>query len=270
VEERLRQAVLAEPHSPAPRLVYADWLEENGSPLAVSVRAEAELVALPGRYALPAEQLRPFVERLLQVVRSNAGVVLGGWEHAPTLARLRAKMEQLRAADVNCELIGSSLPRYRLLPPLAEAELLERELELGCLLPSEYRAFVLRVCNGVMGPGDGLQSCDLSEGLEYLALPCPLDDGDAEIALTAMRTGNLADLHDLPFSPIGTLDLATHGGGGLSYLVLSGQQRGKVWASGPEGSSPAFDFSDYTPHGSFSWYEAWLDEPGWLPRKARG
>lgn len=44
-------AILAAPHDPSPRLIYADWLEEQGDPTAQAqaeyLRAECELDALP-------------------------------------------------------------------------------------------------------------------------------------------------------------------------------------------------------------------------------
>jgi len=45
------KAILAAPHDPAPRLVYSDWLEEQGDPTALAraeyLRVECEMDALP-------------------------------------------------------------------------------------------------------------------------------------------------------------------------------------------------------------------------------
>jgi uncharacterized protein (TIGR02996 family) len=254
VDESLLQAILAEPQARAPRLVYADWLEDHGDPLADYVRAECDLITLP-----PGDRtFGKAIDRLEEVVRS-AGTVQGGWEHVLTLDRLLAKMERQRGQDPECKLFGARGHKYVLVPPLAEADLLALERRLGFLLPAEYRAFLLRVCNGKMGPSYGLESIDLAADIGKLTQPCPLTDADAAAALKAMQTGDMDELPDLDHGLQGTLFLANHGGGGYSFLVLSGQQRGKVWAGG-DFIAPDFDFGDLTPHGFFSWYEGWLDD----------
>src|SRR5262249_5726431 len=184
-EASLLQAIRDAPEDNAPRLVYADWLEAHGSLLAGYVRAECEVLALP-----PGDRrFGKRIDALEQIVRS-AGTVLGGWQHGETLGRLRAKMERLRRQDTRCKLFGANAHQYRLVPALDEAELLRMERRLGFLLPAEYRAFVLRVCNGVMGPSYGLESLRLAADPAKLAAPCPLTDADAEAALKAMRSGD--------------------------------------------------------------------------------
>jgi uncharacterized protein (TIGR02996 family) len=240
-EMGLLEAISADPLSPVPRLVYADWLDDRGSALAPYVRAECGLISLP-----PGDRRFPgSLDRLEQIVRST-GMTLGGWEHTPILERLKGKMERRRDRDPNCEKHGSQMHQYRLAPPLAEAELLGLERRLGFLLPSEYRAFVLRVCNGPIGPGYRL------EPLVPATAPATL------AALQEMLAGKIPEQIDIPEGPPGMLYLA-YIGDGHSFLVLTGQQRGTVWTVGDEFTAPDFDFGDCTPHGFFSWYEAWLD-----------
>jgi uncharacterized protein (TIGR02996 family) len=252
-EMGLLEAIHANPRSASPRLVYADWLEDHGSSLAPYVRAEYELIALP-----PGDQrFDKGLDRLEQIVRSS-GTPLGGWEHALTLERLKSKIERLRDLDTQCKVFGARVHKYRLAPPLAETELLGLERRLGFLLPSEHRAFVLRTCNGHVGPGYGLEPLAPTTAPATLAEPCPLTDADAEAVLKEMRSSEPQEWPDLSDSPPGTLLLAETGGGGTNFLVLSGQQRGKVWAVG-EFTAPDVDLGDFTPHGFFSWYEDWLD-----------
>jgi uncharacterized protein (TIGR02996 family) len=47
-QRSLLGAILAEPAEEAPRLVYADWLEENGDPLGELTRVQCELARHPG------------------------------------------------------------------------------------------------------------------------------------------------------------------------------------------------------------------------------
>jgi uncharacterized protein (TIGR02996 family) len=252
-EMGLLEAIHADPRSQAPRLVYADWLEDNGSPLAQYIRAECDLIALPPGDPRFGERL----DRLEQVVRSTE-TVLSGWEHVATLEHLQGKMERLRELDPECKLFGSEAHKYRIEAPLSEAEMLGLERRLGFLLPSEYRAFVVRVCNGRMGPSYGLRPLSTAAGAA-LAEPCPLTDADAETMLKMMRATEPQEWPHLPYSPPGTLPLAEHGCGGYSFLVLSGQQRGKMWGAG-DFTGPDVDLDDLKPHGFFTWFEAWLDD----------
>jgi uncharacterized protein (TIGR02996 family) len=246
--------VIARPDDVTPRLIYADWLDDHGSPLAAYVRAECDLIALPSGDHRFGDRL----DCLKQIVHSTEGL-LGGWEYALILDRLKGKMERLRDLDPQCEVFGARGHRYQFAPPLAEAELLGLERRLGFLLPAEYRAFVLRVCNGHVGPGYGLEPLVPSAAPATLAEICPLTDADAEAVLKEMRSSDPQDWPDIPESPPGALLLAETGGGGSNFLVLNGQQRGKVWAAGDEFTAPDVDLGDFTPHGFVSWYEAWLD-----------
>jgi uncharacterized protein (TIGR02996 family) len=70
-EEALLQAVWAEPDDDAPRLVYADWLEENGQPeRAQLIRVQCEL-ARPGVAESRGRLLRPEQVRLLTLYRTH-------------------------------------------------------------------------------------------------------------------------------------------------------------------------------------------------------
>src|SRR5207248_1002882 len=67
-EKALLAAIWAEPHDDTPRLVYADWLDENGQ----SERAE-------------------FIRLQCELAR------LGEWDESPRKAELEAREKQLRA-----------------------------------------------------------------------------------------------------------------------------------------------------------------------------
>lgn len=53
IEDAFIQAILSDPSATAPRLIYADWLEERGDPSFICraeyLRVECELDALPKR-----------------------------------------------------------------------------------------------------------------------------------------------------------------------------------------------------------------------------
>jgi uncharacterized protein (TIGR02996 family) len=70
-EEALLQAIWAEPDDDAPRLVYADWLEENGQPeRAEFIRGQCEL-AREGGSTKARKRLRAREKQLLAAHREN-------------------------------------------------------------------------------------------------------------------------------------------------------------------------------------------------------
>ena len=67
-EDALFRAVLADPDDDAPRLVYADWLEERGDPRAEFIRVQCERASLPAADPRAAE-LRARERALLAAYR---------------------------------------------------------------------------------------------------------------------------------------------------------------------------------------------------------
>jgi uncharacterized protein (TIGR02996 family) len=73
-QEAFRNAVRACPDDPLPRLVFADWLDEYGDPLAAYVRAEAELL----NHAIGSDEWLSAAESLAHVCRQPESCQGGG------------------------------------------------------------------------------------------------------------------------------------------------------------------------------------------------
>ena len=195
------------------------------------------------------------------------------------LARIQDKLA--RAADR----LG------RLNPTLSESELTAFERDFRVTLPDEYRAFLLRVGDGGPGPGDGLGT------LAQSARQSPTADLDRPFPFSsrAYAEGSAqfrGDLKTLSAAEAGARELERHGGvpwrerpdrkyaqpGVLflatpdspwadAYLVVTGEDRGKVWMYGfecgwdPEAPTWAEDEGqiDKPPRGFLRWYEDWRD-----------
>jgi uncharacterized protein (TIGR02996 family) len=271
----LLAAIRTNPDDRTLRLVYADWLDEHDDPLSGYVRAEAELLALEPHtpeWAAAARHLRDLA--------AHSPQTLGGWEFNAELSRIRTKIDQLRALDTGFRVFGARWPdaghEYLLNPPLAETELIDFELRHGNTLPAEYRAFLLRVGNGRVGPGYGLAVLDLTADLPRLRMPfgpTPADaDSLAAAARAAQETGNWLAIPPFrhAWSQRGYLRLAHNGCSNYTAIVVSGPRRGEMWNENlrfvphPE--------RDGRPEGFLAWYEGWLDRwlvPGYLERWAR-
>jgi uncharacterized protein (TIGR02996 family) len=247
-----------------PRLVYADWLDEQTEPLrhvlADFIRVETELARTPQDDPRGTQ----LIHRLIEVCEQSDRP-LGGWEYAPDSIRIRQKMDALRAADPTRALFGATRRgdfghEYRVNPPIQEADLLAFEVKLGFLLPADYRAFLLRVGSGPMGPYYGLTPLDLNQNPEPLrrTFPFSREQADqAEEALKEKRHDGLISFEDGQYGD-GNLHLSEYGCGWYFLLAIVGDTRGGVWFSGDMGVS--LDMTpDGTPHTFLTWYESWLD-----------
>lgn len=271
----LRQAVRDDPDDRTVRLVYADWLDEQNDPLGAYVRAEAEAAAhSPGGGEWDAA-----VRRLL-ASSSQAEDNFGGWEYTSDLARLREKIDRLRAIDVEMQVPGArwgtSGHEYHLNPPPRERDLLEWELRHGLLLPAEYRAFLLRVGNGRVGPEYGLYPLDLARDYPALRKPFGVTPAKADSIAAARRAARASrNWRDVPkfqeaWYERGYHHLVDIGSGNSSVLVMNGPLRGEIWAEGVW-FVPHRDAGG-RPKGFFAWYEDWLDRwltPGAIEEWAR-
>ncbi|MFH8403151.1 SMI1/KNR4 family protein [Streptomyces sp. NPDC018019] len=183
-------------------------------------------------------------------------------------AAVRSRVAELARRDPGCTRFGADQHRYRLAPPLPAAELHAFESLHGIELPGPYRDFLLRVANGGAGPQHGL--FPLTGPSAY---PGPPDDWAAEdVREHDRRPGALATPFRLTeawrprpgerFDPdalvAGTLAVAEAGCGEFVRLVVTGEQRGRVWFADLEvwpSLTPGPDFG--------AWYAAWLtDAPG--------
>lgn len=165
---------------------------------------------------------------------------------------------------------GSIGHRYAERPPLTPAELGDLEAACGVPLPEELGQFLLHIHGGGAGPGYGLDVPRTPAEIAELQLREPFPYGNAAAAASLQhraveRFGMLPDI-DLPdgkeFAP-GALPVAHEGCGAFALLVVTGEQRGKMWGidigycplcdgvAGPPGPRGHFDF--------LAWYEDWLD-----------
>jgi uncharacterized protein (TIGR02996 family) len=253
------------------RLVCADWLEEHdASHLARYVRAEVLVASAPPG----SPEWEGGLAELAACCR-DAGANLGGWEYEADLARLREKIDRLRALDGRKEVFGAANGRfghgYHLHPPVAEADLLKFELRHSLVLPGEYRAFLLRVGNGGVGPDYGLFPLDLSRDYPELRRPFAITPELAgELAAAVDRAQRTRDWRGFPELDdevwgAGYLELCEHGCGNESVLVVNGPLRGQMWWQGDPGLVPERTL------GFLAWYEEWLDRwlaPGEIERWA--
>ena len=166
--------------------------------------------------------------------------------------------------------------------PLSEERVAALELVHGVTLPAEYRAFVMRVGDGVPGPLEGLlplqEALDQTPSLETLfdwwnfeAVPSSVWDFDRApelqrpFPLTShldLAPGERAHTHD------GCLVLCRQWSGTFYALVVTGRGAGTVWVDSTyeqlvldhekRFESTGLDF--------LTWYEAWLDRElrGWM------
>lgn len=197
------------------------------------------------------------------------------------LARVRADLARLAAADAARARFGADAHDYRLEPPWPEDALMAFEVQHGVVLPSEYRAFVGAVGSAGAGPGYGLVA---PQRLELDAFPrvtstANLADGTIIRRGTRYRPpfGRMASLarpfllggafvplsaYDLPALPSGAtpydgaLELCDHGSGSFDFLVVSGPWRGQVWRDTMAAvRDPRIE---PTGLGFLAWYERWL------------
>lgn len=192
------------------------------------------------------------------------------------LDRIRAKVTALqhaaRAAEARgekaCFSFGDGVHRYVLGPPLDEGSVVAFEAWHGIHLPDGYRAFLLGVGNGGMGPGHLLLPLDpdddeLSErGFVgqprmdgYLAAPFPgASDGEDDAPPDDAPPDWFPEAQ-------GTLAIAEFGCATQACLALNGPDAGTVWEHDSPRIQPVPDRARSLPRVTFlDWYERWLDE----------
>lgn len=142
-------------------------------------------------------------------------------------ATLREMIAQLAAHDAGCVRFGARVHRYRLAPPIAEAELAAIEAAAEVALPEDYRAHLRQVGNGGAGPYYGLWPVDHPAQRALLRGPFRLTDAwrPDRAAMTPAEYADHFDDRHLR----GTVGLAHLGCGYLSVLVVDGPARGTVW-----------------------------------------
>ncbi len=274
-DENFIQAILETPEDRALRLVYADWLEEQGDPRGQFLRVTQGMWETPictARY-----------RKLWMRRKSLRGRIAGEWAKIMLRAPfpyIRQRLEELSRLDTARAVFASDRHGYRLNPPLPLARVEQIESRLGYRLPEQYRRFVTEFADGGAGPDYGIRSLDslLGEGnnpgwIESLTRPFPVPD-------------TVEEMRSIEDPVPGALPICEIGCGSCYYLILAGPETGHIWIQNTNGDwSPAlFDESRFpsgpdvtidaillaanrSPLGSklefVDWYLKWLDKALW-------
>jgi len=184
------------------------------------------------------------------------------------LAEIRQKLDRLAEADRELLVFGAGGVhghRYERRPCWDPPRLARLEEHLGVTLPGELAAFLREVHGGGVGPGYGFLVEEPSQPTRKVARPFPYDAGDAERLRIRRQTERFAglelvedDADDEAWPPgPGFIPLAHHGCGMFDVIVVTGEQRGRIWFCDMAWIPRA---SAHGTQGLLEWYEAWLDD----------
>jgi tetratricopeptide (TPR) repeat protein len=175
------------------------------------------------------------------------------------LEHIRERLQLLGRCDAERQVFGAHQHQYQLAPPLAEAELTEFERTHGVSLPADYRAFLTTLGNGGAGPFYGLAplsaepprfAAEFDGTQPSLARPFPLHgawpQGEQSSGPPIAPGTSVYD---------GLVLLSDQGCGYFDVLIVSGPQRGQVWADFTQALGGLMPWYD----SFFAAYEAWLD-----------
>lgn len=173
------------------------------------------------------------------------------------ILELATRLRELASRDSQLKIFGAASGHgYRLNAVMKPAELTAFETEYAVQLPSDYRDFLLRIGNGGAGPYYGLYSLQAAvseqphhKSRAFLAAPFP---HTAACNPWSEMDEDDDDLDDRYMC--GSIVLAHQGCGYYDRLVITGPQRGKVWADG-RGSGQGLKPLDCDFYG---WYHNWL------------
>ena len=199
-------------------------------------------------------------------------------------SRIKRSLGLLRAA--HAPVLGAASHQFLLNPTLGDAEVQSFERQHRLKLPAEYRHFVTTVGNGGAGPFYGVFPVGTIDG-PFGFQPWPEEDGI--VGRLAEPFPLEAEWNDLRENPgDGSLDSndpefetkleqfearywdssivngaipICHAGCAIRiWLVITGNQRGRLWLDGRaefSGLSPLY--SNGRPATFDSWYEEWLE-----------
>jgi uncharacterized protein (TIGR02996 family) len=215
--DALYAAILAAPDDDTPRLVYADWLEENDQPeRAEFIRVQIELARMP-----PGERV-PWNRRVIELrAREKAILVTRGDEW---LAPLREKGEPLQSGDTSgefrrgfVEIVWMPATWFCLRAEALFARVPVRELRVTRTTDAEFGQLMMYPLLGRLG-GLDLSDRRLGDAAARLVSWCPFTSGLRVLRLRGCGITDegaylLADefgrpLHELdvshnPISPVG-------------------------------------------------------------------
>lgn len=195
------------------------------------------------------------------------------WE-ASQIERILGRLREL---DPDLRRFGATGHRYQVGPRLTESEIDTFEERHHIVLPDDYRSFLRDVGNGGAGPYYGLYSLERAVRLEeegFLARPFPYTAQWNSTTTPILRGSSNAHLLDADgaiteeeyfedYRIQGTLTLAHEGCGYYQLLVVSGAERGHVWADAraSDGGILPMPYEAEDTRITFrEWYEDWLEK----------
>jgi hypothetical protein len=178
------------------------------------------------------------------------------------VAELAVRVQELAEKDTSFQTFGSKDHQYRFNPPLSVKEVEQFEVEYAVSLPEDYREFLICIGNGGAGPYYGLLSLQQSllrpehASRHFLSSPFPLTEAynpfGADDDLADEESGD--DEFDEDDCVRGSIAICHWGCGYYSRLVISGPEKGQVWADGRD----SFQDLHPTKRDFFGWYSDWL------------
>ncbi len=175
-------------------------------------------------------------------------------------------------ADLSSRVLGAAQHRYLLTPPWSEDRIATFERRHKIQLPPDYRHFLRKIGSAGAGPGYGLfepgtwdgepKRWDGTRAVAPLDRPFPhtrswnLDQHKLAEHLAELDDEHLGDEYQAPELVAGAMPIASLGRETRVLLVITGDQRGKIWIDDrahENGVSPeaGLDFD--------AWYQTWLD-----------
>jgi SMI1 / KNR4 family (SUKH-1) len=208
--------------------------------------------------------------------------------------QLKKNLTQLAILDATFQVFGSESHQYQLNPCLSDTDIQRFESKSNITLPSDYRNFLLEVGNGGAGPGYGLYrmpgieyenvipETPYPEKSELFSKPFPLTQAWNNLDLITENKATCFVNRDAYFDDKftqGTFTIANYGCGIYAMLVITGEQRGKIWIddrtndNGIYPTSLSFchsfhdadtddlppDNNEEQPLSFYDWYEDWIN-----------
>jgi SMI1 / KNR4 family (SUKH-1) len=182
------------------------------------------------------------------------------------LIDIESNLTKLRKLDKSYEVFGSDSHKYHS-TKVGESEILSFEQRIGTELPTEFRQFLLKIGYGA-GPDYGIFNLDkmIKEYEEWKSCLDERGAFDKAFELTNADANELIekkkdDMKGFYYKRLktanGLLPIMTEGCTYFAYIVLNGEQKGKIWGLDinefdtlPSGVTEEFGF--------LTWYEAWL------------
>lgn len=200
---------------------------------------------------------------------------------------IKTDLARLREAKKPPNIFGADSHGYKLNPPLSAAVITKFEKKYECLLPPDYKRFLIEVGNGGAGPYYGLFKLGEMDGLgqDYEKwkehdgfigdLSAPFPHTTAWNDLTGAPDENEDDEEEYDrqvelFERVywreenvnGAIPICHLGCAYRQWLVITGPEAGNIWCddrADGKGLSP-LAASGKTRVTFYEWYRGWLDE----------